>query len=201
MLVFVPGDVPSSSLQRLLSGAMPAIDVVVVERFRDFERGLSATPDAVLTLPVVLEAVGLSGTLSGKTSAGSDDSCALVAVGREVIPSEVESVGAVAILGRQGMKELVSRLVGGSPRVERVSSFGSLLTLLQLERVEAVLLPERLVDSLRAPSKLDLRVSRIKEGVGLPVLAVSRNAGVAVVQSIKALGPVVSRWMGAQTWE
>jgi hypothetical protein len=68
----------------------------------------------------------------GNNISGSTERYALISVGQPVDPASVTSVGAVDILGRQGMKEFVATLLGVSPRIECVTKVEDLLPLLQL---------------------------------------------------------------------
>jgi hypothetical protein len=201
LVVFVPADIPSHALQQLLRDAIRGAEITVFSRLRDFETALGAKPDAVLSLQPVLRAKGLSSTIAGKHGGSSTESYSLIAIGRQMSPDKVTSVGAVDVLGRLGMKDLVARMLGTSPRVERVSKLEDLLPLLQFGTVEAVLLPERLVASFQARSKLDLRANRAPGVVGLPALAVLSDAGASLVPAIKALRPEISEQMGVQKWE
>jgi hypothetical protein len=200
-LVFVPTDIPTHALQKLLRAAIPNAEVTVFSRFRDFDTGLGSKPDAVLTLQPLLHAKGLASTVVGKTRGSAVEPYALLAIGRQVAPEKLTSVGAVDLLGRQGMKELVARLLGSAPRVERVSKLEDLLPLLQFETAEAVLLPARLVEPFRSRSKLDLRASTVRTGVGLPALSALSSSGSALAANIKALSPAISQQMGVELWE
>ena len=201
LLVFVPADIPPTALQKQLVNAIPAADITVFGRFRDLEVALGKKPDAVLTLGPVLLAKGLRSTIAGKNAGSSTEPYVLLAIGRQVAPDRLASVGAVDLMGRQGMKELLSRLLGTMPRVERVTKYEDLLPLLQFGSAEAVLLPERLLSTFRARSKLDLQASRVRDGVGLPALAVLSPEGASLVWSVKTLALSISKQMGVQQWE
>ena len=99
----------------------------------------------MLTLPVVLAAQGLSPTLHGLAHGSTEERYALVGAGAPPEAAKVASVGALDLLGRDGTNHFVHRLVGQQARVERVTKIEDLLPLLQMQRVDAVLLPARLV--------------------------------------------------------
>jgi hypothetical protein len=189
------------SFQKLLARAMPGAQVVVFGRHRDFETGLGEGPDGVLTLEPILRAKQLRPAVVGNNASGSTEPYALISVGRAVDPATVASVGAVDILGRQGMKAFVASLLGASPKIEPVTKVEDLLPLLQLASVDAVLAPERLVRSLQAQSKLDLYATRAPGAVGLPALSVMTAAGAVLAQNIKRLDPHVSEEMGVTRWD
>src|SRR5262245_52848719 len=144
LLVFVPTDIQSLALQKMLAEALPGTDVVAFGRFRDFENGLAQKPDAALTLTPVLKAKGLASSVVGSNNGSNVEPYVLVSAGKSVEANKVTSVGAVDILGRQGMKDLVTELLGTTPNIERVTKVEDLLALLQFGSVDAVLLPERL---------------------------------------------------------
>src|SRR6185436_3487605 len=198
---FVPTGTGVLSFQKLLARALPGTQVVVFGRHRDFETGLADRPDGVLTLEPILRAKQLRPVVLGSNTSGSTEPYALISVGRAVEPAGVASVGAVDILGRQGMKEFVASLLGVSPKIEPVTKVEDLLPLLQLASVDAVLAPERLVQSLRAKSKLDLHATRAPGTVGLPALSIATAAGAVLAQDIKRLDPQVSEEMGVTRWD
>jgi hypothetical protein len=180
---------------------MPGTQVIAFGRHRDFETGLADGPDGVLTLEPILRAKQLRPVVVGNNTSGSTEPYALISVGQAVEPATISSVGAVDILGRQGMKEFVASLLGASPKIEPVTKVEDLLPLLQLASVDAVLAPERLVRSLQAKSKLDLHATRAPGVVGLPALSVTTAAGAALARDVKRLGPQVSEQMGVTRWE
>src|SRR5262249_38334946 len=125
----------------------------------------------------------------------------LISVGKAVDPAAITSVGAVDVLGRQGMKDLVADLLGSSPRIERVTKVEDLLPVLQLASADPVLLPERLLESFEARSKLDLRVTRLSGRVGLPCLSALTPAGTGLVDGIRKLGPRINQELGVTKWD
>jgi hypothetical protein len=201
LYVFVPADIQSHVLQRLLAEAMPSVDVTAFGRFRDFEAGLDEKPDGALTLQPTLKSKGLAVTLAGTNGGDPLEPYVLMSVGKGVDPTKISSVGAVDILGRQGMRELVAELLGASPAIERVTKVDDLLPLLQLASVDAVLLQARLVGSLQSRSKLDLRTSPTRGGVGLPALAVLTPAGAPLQDAVRQLNPRVMQQLGVSRWD
>jgi hypothetical protein len=198
---FVPTDMGVLSFQKLLARAMPGTQVVVFGRHRDFETGLAEGPDGVLTLEPILRAKQLRPAVVGSNTSGSTEPYALISVGQALEPASVTSVGAVDILGRQGMKEFVANLLGATPKIEPVTKVEDLLPLLQMASVDAVLAPERLVRSLQAKSKLDLRATRAPGAVGLPALSVMTAGGAVLARDVKRLGHEVSEEMGVTRWD
>ena len=77
------------AMQSRLVKAYPKWDVIVFGRFKEFERQLkNASPDAVLTLPVVINQfenfqIRLKGARAGKAM----EPCVLLSVNQAIVPS------------------------------------------------------------------------------------------------------------------
>ncbi len=179
---------------------MPGIDVTAVGRVADFERELKRGADGVLTLPVVLDGQGLSPSLKGSRGGMEREAYVLVGADKTPEPASVSSVGALDILGRSGTTAFVQRLVGGHPRVVRVTKLEDLLPLLQMQRAEAILLPARLKGTLATASRLKLADHEISEAVGLAALATPGWGGGAVAHALRVLPTETSKLFGVDTW-
>ncbi|RYZ05753.1 MAG: hypothetical protein EOO73_18815 [Myxococcales bacterium] len=200
LLVYLHVAVKQRAFQSLLGAGLPGITTTAVGRVADFERSLQDAPDAVLTLPVVLAAQGLTAVLHGIAKGSMEERYALVGAGTTPEPSKIASVGALDLLGRDGTNRFVRRLVGQQARVERVTKIEDLLPLLQMQRVDAVLLPARLVADLRAASRLALSVRELELMVGLPAVANTGPAGGAVLSAISKMPKDVSKLLGVDEW-
>lgn len=200
LLVYLHVSVKQRAFQSLLGAGLPGITTTAVGRIADFERALKDSPDAVLTLPLVLAAQGLSSALRGYTRGATEERYALMGAGGTPDPARVASVGALDLLGREGTTRFVRRLAGPQARVERVTKIEDLLPLLQMQRVEAVLLPARLVPELRAASRLPLAVRELDATVGLPAVANTGPSGAAVLGAISKMPKDVSRLLGVEEW-
>jgi len=200
LLVYLHTAVKQRAFQSLLQSGLPGITTTTVGRIADFERVLSQGQDAVLTLPVVLGAVKLSPALRGHRGGSSDEPFALVGTGGSPDPRRVAAVGALDLLGRDGTNSFVHRIVGAQPRVERVTKVEDLLPLLQMQRVDAVLLPARLVSELRATSRLPLVERTLDQRVGLPAAATVGPGGAAVLSAIGRLPRDASKLLGVDEW-
>src|SRR4051812_42195574 len=132
LLVYLHVAVKQRAFQGLLGAGLPGVDTTAVGRVADFERALQDGPDAVLTLPLVLAAQGLTPALRGLTRGSPEERYGLVGAGGAPEPGKVASVGALDLLGRDGTNRFVRRLVGQQARVERVTKIEDLLPLLQM---------------------------------------------------------------------
>ncbi|MBN1609588.1 MAG: hypothetical protein JW940_23350 [Polyangiaceae bacterium] len=200
LLVFLHVALKQRAFQNKLAAAMSGIEVTAVGRVADFDRALAAGQDAVLSLPEVLQARGLGIKLQGYRGGKPDEVYALVAAGSVPEPARIKVVGALDLFGRTGTNHFVSRLVGASPRVERVTKVEDLLALLQMQRVDAILLPVRLVAELRTMSRLNLIQKELGPRVGLPAAAIVGPGGQQALAAVARLPAAASRIVGVDEW-
>jgi len=200
LLVFVHVAVKQRALQNLLQSALPGIEVTAVGRISDFERTLKQGTDAVLALPIVAEAFQLSVVLRGQRAGSALETYSLVAPGTAPDPQKIAAVGALDLLGREGTNNFVRDLMGRACRVERVSKVEDLLPLLQMQRVEGVLLPARLLPEIRANSKLDLLGTELAKKVALPAAASVTAMGSPIMSALGRMPTNVLRTLGVDSW-
>jgi hypothetical protein len=200
LLVFLHVAVKQRALQSALQGALSGIDVTAVGRIGDFERGLKDGTDAVLAIPPVLAAFKLNAKLRGTRGGNTEEKYSLVGVGADPDPGKVAAVGALDLLGRDGTTGFVKELLGSSPRIERVSKVEDLLPLLQMQRVDAVLLPSRLYSEIKAASKLSLTQKELGKAIGLPALATVTGAGDAIMAAVGKMPAAAAKTLGVDSW-
>jgi len=200
LLVFLHVAVKQRAFQGELQAALPGIDVTAVGRIADFDRALQDGTDSVLTLPVVLAARGLDPKLRGRHQGATDETYVLV--GADTIPDagRVQTVGALDILGREGTNTFVEQLLGAHPKVERVTKVEDLLPLLQMQRVDAILLAARLFPDLRASSRLTLMQKELAKKVELPALANPGGASAQVMAAVTRLPSRLCSAVGVDEW-
>src|SRR4051794_2626082 len=80
LLVFLHVPLKQLAFQGELQAALPGVAVMAVGRVADFNRGLREGQDAVLTLPVVLAANGLTPTTQGLRRGSALETYSLAAV-------------------------------------------------------------------------------------------------------------------------
>jgi hypothetical protein len=201
LLVYLHIAVKQRAFQSLLQAGLPGVTTTTVGRIGDFERVLQQGQDAVLTLPAVLSAQGLTPGLQGRRRGESEETYALVGNGSPPDPRRVERVGTLDLLGRDGTDGFVRRVVGNARvRTERVTKVEDLLPLLQLQRVEAVLLPSRLFAELKGTSRLPLVQRELEVKVALPAAASVGPAGAQVLAAIGKLPRDASQLLGVDEW-
>lgn len=200
LLVFVHAAVKQRALEGELKQALPGLGVTAVGRIADFDRALAQGQDAVLALPVVLAARGLQPKLRGQRKGSGSESYALV--GADVVPdpARVATVGALDLLGREGTNDFVQTLLGRSVKVERVTKVEDLLPLLQMGRVQAILLPSRLFSDIRTASRLNLLSRDIARGVELCALASTGPNAQAIFSGVSRLPKALSATLGVDEW-
>ena len=200
LLVFLHVAVKQRAFQGELQAALTGIDVTAVGRIGDFDRALQEGPDAVLTLPVVLSARGLTANLHGRHQGSLDEVYALVGADSTPDPAKIQSVGALDLLGRDGTDAFVMRIIGARPKVERVTKVEDLLPLLQMQRVDAILLAARFVTELKKASRLNLTQRALPTKVELPAAANLGAGGPQILGALSRLPAPLSDAVGVDEW-
>jgi hypothetical protein len=200
LLVFLHVAIKQRAFQSMLEAALPGIQVIAVGRVGDLERSLKQGQDALLSLPVVLNAQGLTPSLRGYRQGAPDEKYVLVAVNAPPDPGRLKAVGTLDLLGRDGTTTFVHGLLGAQPRIERVTKVEDLLPLLQMQRVDAVLMPARLVPEIKSTSRLNLVPRELTAKVGLPAVAKTGAQAAAVLRGIGKLPAATSRSLGVDEW-
>jgi hypothetical protein len=201
LLVFAHVAIKQRAFQTLLQEALPGLSVTTVGRVADFERALAEGQDAVLALPLVLRAHGLSAKLRGYREGSPEERYCLV--GADVAPNSasVKTVGALDLLGREGTNAFVHGLLGSEPKVERVTKVEDLLPLLQMQRADAVLLPSRLFVELKSTSSLNLANRDLPTKVGIVAVASVGDGGAQAVAEVSRLSGDAARALGVESWK
>ncbi len=200
LLVYLHVARKQRALQNDLSQALPGIEVTAVGRIADFDRALAEGQDAVLTLPLVLAARGLAPKLRGLRGGANEEKYSLIAADAVPDSAQLAAVGALDVLGREGTTDFVQRLLSAKPKVERVTKVEDLLPLLQMRKVDAILLPSRLLAELRAASRMPLAQRELATSVGLPALASTSPAGNEIAARVGKLPAALAQALGVDAW-
>lgn len=200
LLVFVHVAMKQRALQTVLQSALPGLTITTVGRVADFDRALEEGQDAVLALPIVMQARGLAPKLRGLRGGSPEESYSLV--GADTVPdaASVKTVGALDLLGREGTSSFVQGLLGSRPKVERVTKVEDLLPLLQIQRVDALLLPSRLFAEIKSTSSLNVVQKELAGKVGLPAVATINDAGAQAIAEVGRLSGEAARALGVESW-
>lgn len=199
-MVYLHVSLKQRAFQGLLQSALPGVDVTAVGRISDFDRALADAPDAVLTLPMVLSAKNMHVQLQGQRAGADEEKYALVAADAAPDPARVKVVGALDVLGRDGTTLFVNRMLGVSTKVERVTKVEDLLPLLQMQRVEAILIPQRLLPDVKSASRINLVPRELPIKIGLPAVASLGAGGASISAGIAKLPLGLSQTMGVDAW-
>lgn len=200
LLVFLHVALKQRAFESELQAALPGLEVRTVGRLGDFERGLEDGQDAVLSLPPLLASHGLTPRLQGVRAGSPDEKYSLVGADSAPDPARVAAVGALDLLGHDGTNAFVWDLLGARPKVERVTKFEDLLPLLQMQKVDGILLPSRLVPELQTASRLALAGRELPKFVKLPAVASIGGGGSDVLAQIVHIPPKVSKTLGVDAW-
>jgi len=200
LLAFVQTSIKQRALQQLLQDALPSLSITTVGRVADFGRALTEGQDAILTLPIVMRARGISPQLLGRRAGASDETYSLVGANGVPVIANLRTVGAIDMLDRAGTNALVQNLVGQQVKVERVTKVEDLLPLLQLQRADAVLLPTRLFPDVKATSSLNLEHRELSGRLGLPALASVGPAGAEALAQAAKLNGKAAQLLGVDSW-
>jgi hypothetical protein len=200
LLVFLHVPLKQRAFEGQLQAALPSLEVKAVGRLADFERALADGTDAVLSLPPLLASRGLTLKLQGQRSGSSEERYALVGSVLVPDPTRVSAVGALDLFGRDATNNFVFGLLGARPKIERVTKFEDLLPLLQMQKVEAILLPSRLLPEVKAASRLALAQRELATLVKLPAVAAVGAGGNDAAAAVARLPGKVSRTFGVDEW-
>lgn len=181
LYVFMPSNVRPNNMEQFISDSCGLVQIQVFGRYRDLRDSVEAAPpDAILAPDPVMKS-GLYTTyrsaLKGMRGSSTREKYVLVSVDKKVDLSRISEVaiGAVDLLGRREMMEFISGMLGGAkPRkVEPVTKQEELLTILQFQDVDAIFVPESMVNNyFRKRSKMTLVVTELSSAIGLAVLSV-----------------------------
>jgi len=206
VFVYVQTEMTPRAFGRELSLALSGFDVKVFGRLGDFKTAIkNEKPEVVLARTPVLINLGIEPAIQGIRNEQSTEPLVLLSVDSPVEMDTVTTkiVGVVDLLGRQGMTGFVSDVLKAKPaKIKRTSKIQDLLGLLQSGAADAVLLPERFVETLKKDSKLDLRVTPLTDAtVGLPAVAVSQGVSrESIAAAIRRIGANLSEKMGVDQW-
>jgi hypothetical protein len=200
VLVFLHVALKQRAFESELKAALPQLDVKAVGRLADFERGLEEGQDAVMSLPLLLASHGLNAKLQGYRAGAPEERYSLVGATTVPAPEHVTAVGALDLLGRDGTNAFVYGLLGSRPRVERVTKLEDLLPLLQMQKVDGILLPTRLLPDVQAGSRLTLAQRQLPGLVKLPAVAAIGAGGAEAVAAVARLPLKISKSLGVDEW-
>ncbi len=205
LYVYLHTDAKSANLESGLREKLPAVNVTVFGRFRDFEEAMTtARPDALLALRALVLSQNLTVSLQGVRGNQDWEPYALLSTGAPMAdPLAGKAIGVVDLLGRRGTQDFVAELLGTPDvKLKRVTKLEDLLPLLQVSAADAILISVAEVKSLTERSRLPLARRDLPNGkVGLAAVAVLNPAvRDVVVKAITSLDAESNRTLGVERW-
>lgn len=199
--VFLHVHANAQELEKRFEQDLPGVSVSVFSRVKDFEARLRQGPDAVLSLPAMLQAQGCPVHLQGVRGGVATEVYVLLSAS-PMTPDKVRRIGAVDLLGRAQMPGFVGKLLGGAtPAVTLVTKLVDLLPLLQFDKVDAVILPQRAVGWLKARTRVAMHVTDLPSAqVGLPAVSFLTAQGHRLREPIMKVSPGIRAEIGIETW-
>lgn len=199
--VFAVNDRRAHAVEQDLSQALSGAAVTVFGRIADFIDGVQKNnPEVILAPELVLKELNippvLRGTLGGETTEQFS-----VLTDKTRSAQNATSFGAVDLLGRRGMPGLVQKLMGRStaPKVVRVAKVEDLLPVLTFNSAEAVILPSRLVGSLRARTSMELSITQ-PESARLGCLCAGGRGATSMVSALRSAPRDALSQLGVDGW-
>lgn len=205
LVVYLHTTIRARALESALQHELPAVDVLVVSRHRDFARELARRPDAALALQPVLRDQGWSSELSGLRDGEDTEPYVLLSIGGVDAARSAQLVlGAVDLMGRERTAAFVAGLLDSPvipPSIKYVIKTEDLLPLLQFRSVDAVVLSDYEANRIKRISKLDLRITPLSKRVGLAAVVFTTPRGRTVIKpGIQALTPDTLSKLGVEAW-
>jgi hypothetical protein len=205
LVVYLHTTIRARALESALQHELPAVDVLVVSRHRDFARALAQHPDAALALQPVLRDRGWSSELSGTRDGQDTEPYVLLSIGSGVDAARSAQLvlGAVDLMGRERTGVFVAGLLDSAvvPSIKYVIKTEDLLPLLQFRSVDAVVLSDYEAKRIKRISKLDLRITPLSKRVGLAAVVFTTARGRSVIKpGIVALTPDTLSKLGVEAW-
>jgi hypothetical protein len=203
--VFLPLDAKSSVVEKTLQGRLAGLSITVFGRFRDFdEAGSAAKPDAVVSIPPVLESRGMKPALQGTRGGKATEAYVLASVGQPLAGSLAgKTVGAVDLLSREGTQSFVTGLLKSTEvKIKRVAKIEDLLPLLELSAADGVVVSSSILAKFMERTRLPVKTRDLPGAqVGLPAVAILNPAvRDAVVNAFQKLDGQTKSMLGIDDW-
>ncbi|HEX3694927.1 MAG TPA: hypothetical protein VH374_06005 [Polyangia bacterium] len=204
--VYLHTETKFAELEQVLRRKLPALEIIVFGRFRDFEEAMAARPpDALLGVNALLVSQNVRPTLQGFRANADWETYSLLSVGDTFEGPDLggKAVGVVDLLGRAATQEFVSKLLGSDEvKVKRVTKREDLLPLLQLALADGIVTPTATVRDITERSRLPLRVRELSAvHVKLASVGVRTTAARAlIVSQFRALDATTNWMLGVDAW-
>lgn len=182
VFVFYPSLARPLAIQEALSKKCPGLDITVFGRLTDLQALVGRErPQAILAQNAVLKQFPeYLPRLQGTRNGAATEDFVLLSIDKPFDLTKVSgaAIGVVGMLDRKEMDGFVGDLVGGAPRVNRVTKLEDLLPLLIFQSVGAVLVSEANMREFRKKSQAHLVDVKLDKGkVGLLTAGIHSGPG------------------------
>lgn len=200
--VFLPLDAKSSVVEKTLQGKLSGLTITVFSRFRDFDG--AGKPDAMLSIPPVLESRGAKPAMQGMRGGKATEPYVLASVGKPLSGSlSGKTIGAVDLLNRDGTTRFITGLLKATDvKIKRVAKVEDLLPLLEFSAADGIVLPSSMLAKLKERTRLPVKMHPLPGAqVGLPAVAVLNPAARgAIVNALQKLDGATKSMLGIDDW-
>jgi len=200
--VFLPLDAKSSVVEKTLQGKLSGLGITVFSRFRDFNE--AGRPDAMLSIPPVLESRGAKLALQGMRGGKATEPYVLASVGQPLSGSlSGKTIGAVDLLNRDGTTRFITGLLKATDvKIKRVAKVEDLLPLLEFSAADGIVLPSSMLAKLMERTRLPVKARELPGvQVGLPAVAVLNYAAHnTIVNAFQRLDRTTKNMLGIDDW-
>mgnify|MGYP000591939348 CR=1 FL=1 len=196
----------AKSLQKKLADQLPSLDIIVYGRSSDFHKAIKKQEgDAFLAFRIALEngkvpvAVSIQGTLKGKEA----EPYYLIGTSAPTV-SEGIKMATRDLLGRRAMPKFVNKALGFKKvKVKVANKTEDLLTLLQLNQVDMLLVRKSTIGKVQAKSNQKLETKEVSSlAFGLPAVGIlNKEVEKAVVDAFLGMSTEAKKGLGVETWK
>lgn len=208
LLICIPGKQNTIRIQKDFEEAIGTGKAMAFGRIKDLEAAIASSPGAgiIASGPFVRLLPGYTTVLSGKVGNEKGEKFLIVTaqkdLTKDVLPEK--RIGMLDFLGKDRLVEFVKNEFGISvPVLQRVNKEEDLLTMLGIEAVDAVILPESQYKDLLLDTKLPLRIiATSARNVDLATLALPGHHEMSdVKKAVLRLPAAMLKEIGLTGWE
>jgi len=191
LYVFYPTTTRPQVIQDRMSSSFDGVTVTVFGRYNDFTAKVGMDPpDAIITKPALISQIGgytivLNAQRRGKT----EEAYVLVSINTPLDPASVNGetvLGAIDLLGRNGMKTFSEQFFSVEPKIKRVTKVEDLLPLLSFNMAAGIVIEDVFVNYFKTTSQLQFAITSLTGSKG-GILALAVRDGSKADKTVAAL--------------
>ena len=206
VVVHLPIDVKAKTLQKQLAEQLPSLEVIVYGRSSDFHKAIKKQDgDAFLAFRVALEKgkVPVTVSIQGLIKGEGVEPYYLIGTSAPDL-TESSKMATRDLLGRRAMPKFVNQALGFTKvKVKVANKTEDLLTLLQLNQVDLLLVRKSSIEKVQAKSNQKLETKKLSSMVfGLPAVGIlNKEVEKAVVDAFLGMSTEAKKGLGVETWK